>query len=118
MFVDITRSARLVNKKNFPSKNNSGLSIKKNLDFTDNKKTDKGDRLFFIDFGLGFMSSRIEDKAVDLHLIKQALEAKHYVNFERFFKAVLKGYEKSENYSKTMKQFEKVEKRGRYKEQF
>src|SRR3989338_839758 len=31
--------------------------------------------LHFIDFGLGFISNRIEDKAVDLHLIKQALEA-------------------------------------------
>ena len=37
-------------------------------------------KFFFIDFGLGFHSNRIEDKAVDLHLIKEALEAKHPKN--------------------------------------
>ena len=30
-------------------------------------------KLFFIDFGLGFHSQKLEDKAVDIHLIKQAL---------------------------------------------
>ena len=35
-------------------------------------------KVFIIDFGLGFISPKIEDKAVDLHLIKQALEAKHF----------------------------------------
>ncbi|MBS3081831.1 Kae1-associated serine/threonine protein kinase, partial [Candidatus Pacearchaeota archaeon] len=38
---------------------------------------EKKNKVYFIDFGLGFHSPRIEDKAVDLHLIKQALEAKH-----------------------------------------
>jgi hypothetical protein len=32
--------------------------------------------VFLIDFGLSFISSRIEDKAVDLHVLKQAIEAK------------------------------------------
>src|SRR3989344_5737828 len=35
-------------------------------------------KLYFIDFGLGFNSDRVEDKAVDLHLLRQALEAKHF----------------------------------------
>jgi len=71
--------------------------------------------LYFLDFGLGFTSSRIEDKAVDLHLIKQALEAKHFMNWEILFQAVKKGYEHSKNYKKVIEQLEKVEKRGRYK---
>ena len=33
--------------------------------------------VFFIDFGLSFFSEKIEDKAVDLHLLKEALESKH-----------------------------------------
>lgn len=83
---------------------------------TSNMILAKGDKLYFIDFGLGFNSSKIEDKAVDLHLIKQALEAKHFVHYEKFFNAVLKGYEHSKNYKETLKRLEAVEKRGRYKQ--
>jgi len=73
------------------------------------------DKVYFIDFGLGFYSDKVEDKAVDLHLLRQAFESKHYKYFEEFFDNVLKGYKKSKNYSKVMKRLEKVEKRGRYK---
>lgn len=72
------------------------------------------DKIFIIDFGLGFISLRLEDKAVDLHLIKQALEAKHWQNWERLFKQFLEGYvwEKSEE---VLEQLKKVEARGRYR---
>jgi|TARA_Y100000034_G_scaffold3980_1_gene4712 Kae1-associated kinase Bud32 len=69
----------------------------------------------FIDFGLGFISYKIEDKAVDLHLLKQALEARHFKNWEKLFNEVLKNYKKSEKSDLVLKQLEKVEKRGRYK---
>ncbi len=69
------------------------------------------DKLFIIDFGLGFISKRLEDKAVDLHLIKQALEAKHYQNFEKLFSAFLSSYKKKD----VLEQLKKVEARGRYK---
>jgi TP53 regulating kinase and related kinases len=77
-----------------------------------------GGKLYFIDFGLGFGNGRVEDKAVDLHLIKRALEAKHFKRFEEYFQNVLKGYEESKDYDKVMTQFVKVEKRGRYKMQY
>jgi len=77
------------------------------------------DKLFIIDFGLGFISTKIEDKAVDLHLIKQALEAKHFrspdhllgQNHEDLFKNFLKTYKDKE----VIKRLTVVEKRGRYK---
>lgn len=72
------------------------------------------DKVYFIDFGLGFQSRRIEDKAVDLHLLKQALEAKHFQNWEKLFNSVSKGYGAKDK-DKILKQLEKVEKRGRYK---
>ena len=75
-------------------------------------------KVYFIDFGLGFESNRIEDKAVDLHLIKQALEAKHFRYFESFFSNVLKGYKTSKNSSIVLQRLDKVESRGRYKAQF
>lgn len=75
----------------------------------------KEDKVYFIDFGLGFISKKIEDKAVDLHLLKQALESKHYRYFEECFKFVLEGYKKVDNYDEIIKRLEKVEMRGRYK---
>lgn len=76
---------------------------------------EKNIKIYFIDFGLGFISSRIEDKAVDLHLLRQALEAKHFQHWKILFDSVIKGYNKSKNADKTLLQLEKVEKRGRYK---
>jgi len=86
-------------------------------DLTTSNMILKKDQVYFIDFGLGFHSNKTEDKAVDLHLIKQALEAKHFLNFKKFFKAVLKGYKISKNYKSIIKRLEKVEARGRYKKQ-
>lgn len=72
--------------------------------------------IYFIDFGLSFFSDKIEDKAVDLHLLKQALESKHHKIFENAFKAVLSGYKiKNPDYDIIIKRLEKVESRGRYK---
>jgi len=71
-------------------------------------------KLFFIDFGLGFISKRIEDKAVDLHLIKQALEAKHFSIHKECEKIILENYN-SKDKTKVLEQLKKVEFRGRYK---
>lgn len=81
---------------------------------TSNMILDEDNNLFFIDFGLGYVSSRIEDKAVDLHLIKQALEAKHFSIWKECFKIISKEYD-SKDKNLTLKQLEKVESRGRYK---
>jgi len=71
--------------------------------------------IFFIDFGLGFISHKLEDKAVDLHLLKQALEAKHYIHWETLWKEVEKGYKTSKNSKVVFERLKAVEKRGRYK---
>ena len=78
----------------------------------------KTNKLFFIDFGLGFTSNRAEDKAVDLHLIKEALEAKHFNMANECFKAILEGYKTSKNFQQVIERLKKVESRGRYKEQY
>jgi len=75
---------------------------------------EKENKVYFIDFGLGFHSERIEDKAVDLHLIRQALEAKHFLYWKQLFEHIIKGYN-SKDRDKILKQLEKVESRGRYK---
>jgi len=73
--------------------------------------------IFFIDFGLGFFNGKYEDKAVDIHLLKQALEAKHFKYWKILFTEFEKGY-KSINKTeaeKVLNQLIKVERRGRYK---
>ena len=72
----------------------------------------RGGKPYFIDFGLGFISAKMEDKAVDLHLLKQALFSKHHEIAEGCFDEILKNYEPSKEF---LERFEKVEGRGRYK---
>ena len=75
-------------------------------------------KLYFIDFGLSFTSPKPEDKAVDLHLIKEALEAKHFRHHKEFFEAIIKGYKTSKKSSIVIERLKKVESRGRYKQQY
>jgi Kae1-associated kinase Bud32 len=78
------------------------------------KKEDN--KVYFIDFGLSFFSEKIEDKAVDLHLLKEALESKHSDIWEGCYKAALDGYsKKADGAEEVLKRLEIVEKRGRYK---
>jgi len=73
-------------------------------------------KVYFIDFGLSFFSEKIEDKAVDLHLLKEALESKHSKIWEKSYKAALDGYvEKAVDGKKVLERIKIVEKRGRYK---
>jgi len=83
-------------------------------DLTTSNMILKEEKVFFIDFGLGQISHKIEDKAVDLHLLRQAMESKHFKH-ENNFELVLKGYKKSSNFKETLERLEKVEQRGRYK---
>jgi Kae1-associated kinase Bud32 len=70
----------------------------------------------FIDFGLSFFSKKLEDKAVDLHLLRQALESKHYECWQECFDEVLKGYkETGDSAEEVIERLKKVELRGRNK---
>lgn len=87
-----------------------------NIIFTPNSEKKFGE-VFFIDFGLGFLNGKYEDKGVDIHLLKQALEAKHFKNWKILFNEFEIGY-RSINPIEAEKVFQKIksiEKRGRYK---
>jgi len=71
--------------------------------------------LYFIDFGLSFNSTRIEDKAVDIHLFKQALESKHFKVMDEAYAFFLKGYVAKDR-NAILRRLEVVQSRGRYKE--
>jgi TP53 regulating kinase-like protein len=84
-------------------------------DLTTSNMILKENKVFLIDFGLSFHSRRIEDKAVDLHLFKQALESKHFKNWKFLWDSFLRGYKNNKDYKRIINQLEKVELRGRYK---
>jgi TP53 regulating kinase and related kinases len=85
-------------------------------DLTTSNMILKNNEVYFIDFGLGFISHKFEDKAVDLHLLKQALEAKHFENYEILWKIIESEYKKQNQDTKTtLERLKAVEKRGRYK---
>lgn len=71
-------------------------------------------KIYLIDFGLGFQNARIEDKAVDIHLFRQALESKHFKHWEKLFHSFLSGYSPKDK-KQILERLEKVEARGRYK---
>ncbi|MBD3252104.1 Kae1-associated serine/threonine protein kinase [Candidatus Pacearchaeota archaeon] len=83
-------------------------------DLTTSNMILKNNQVYFIDFGLAFHSYKIEDKAVDLHLLKQALGAKHFKIAYKATEIILKNY-KSRDYKKILGRLNTVESRGRYK---
>ncbi len=73
-------------------------------------------KVFLIDFGLSFVHANVEHKAVDLHLLKQAFESKHWRHFESSLKEVFAAYKKNaKDAQAVLKRLEVVELRGRYK---
>lgn len=83
-------------------------------DLTTSNMIYKSNKVYLIDFGLGFHSHRIEDKAVDLHLLKQAFEAKHFKITEEAIKIIINNY-KAKNHELIIKRISEIEKRGRYR---
>jgi TP53 regulating kinase-like protein len=80
-------------------------------------KEEKADALYFIDFGLGHISLKVEDKAVDLHLLKQALVSKHNKIWKECYDEIMHAYSKTlgkDAFEKVKERIGKIEKRGRY----
>ncbi len=78
----------------------------------------KGDKIYLIDFGLGYFSQKTEDKATDLFLLKNALKAKHTKVYKRAYRSFLENYKRySEEYEKIAERLEEIESRRRYIDQ-
>ncbi len=74
-------------------------------------------KLVFLDFGLTFFSNRIEDMAVDLHLMKQVLNSAHTSVSSQVFKSVLEGYQLRAGKNLVREigaKIREIERRGRY----
>jgi TP53 regulating kinase-like protein len=77
--------------------------------------TRKG-KVYFVDFGLGEYSRSTEERGVDLHLLKRALQSIHFRITDRAYRAVLSGYRKEfgKEAEEVVRRAEEIERRGRY----
>ena len=81
--------------------------------------------LYFIDFGLSQVSCKIEDKAVDIYVLKRAFISTHPGTEELFEKIILKyrdlltaKYRGGQRGLQIVAKFREVEQRGRKRECF
>jgi Kae1-associated kinase Bud32 len=84
-------------------------------DLTTSNIVKSGHKLVFIDFGLGKFSKAIEDKAVDILLIKKCFISTHTQIWKGLFFSFQEGYYQSMKGAKSvLKRAIKVEARGRH----
>jgi len=86
-------------------------------DLTTSNMILKEGKVYFIDFGLGFFSKRIEDMGVDLNLLREAVKSTHFHFLNLIWENIVIGYKKSfKEWEKVLKKVDEIERRGRYVE--
>ncbi len=87
-------------------------------DFTTSNIIVKDNKIHLIDFGLGFVSTSVEDKATDIHVFEETTKATHPEIFEEFVSAVLHEYVHNMGVDgrRILSRLEKIRERGRYKQ--
>jgi len=77
----------------------------------------KNDKIYFIDFGLGYFSKRIEDKGTDLNLFKEAIKATHPKLLNLCWQNIVIGYKETfKDWEEVLKRVDEIERRARYAE--
>jgi TP53 regulating kinase-like protein len=74
-------------------------------------------KIFLVDFGLGEKNMEAEERGVDLHLMKRALQSTHFQFAEECFAAVAKGYASvlgADEAKDVLAKVREIERRGRY----
>jgi len=85
-----------------------------NMILSRSKESD-GEKIYFIDFGLGFLSDKPEDFGTDLAVLREAFQSTHFRFFEQMWNDFLAGYRKSfPGSDQALKALESIERRGRY----
>jgi Kae1-associated kinase Bud32 len=72
----------------------------------------KENKIYFIDFGLGFISKKIEDKATDLLVFKKTLLSNKKT--KKYWEEIIEGYKKEAKNPEIISKIEAIEKRARY----
>lgn len=86
-------------------------------DLTTSNMILKDDEIYFIDFGLGEFSKRLEDQGIDLNLLYEALKSTHFKILKLCWENIVKGYKQEyKNAEQALNKVEEIEKRARYVE--
>jgi Kae1-associated kinase Bud32 len=84
-------------------------------DITTSNMIFKDGKVYFIDFGLGYFSKKVEDQGTDLLLLEEALKSTHFKIMDICWKNVINGYKKEYNEKgEVLKRVEEIKKRARY----
>ena len=84
-------------------------------DLTTSNMILKDDKIYFIDFGLGDFSNRIENQSTDLSVLKEALKSTHFKHLNLLWQSFIKGYKQTnDKFNKVLDTLNDIEKRGRY----
>ena len=84
---------------------------------TSNMILDGNGHVYFVDFGLGEKTAELEARAVDLHLMKRALQSTHFEFADECMRSVGEGYASivgPESLKKVAEKIGEIERRGRY----
>lgn len=83
---------------------------------TSNMIINPNGKVYFIDFGLGEYNPSVEERGVDLHLLKRALQSIHFRIAEEAYSAAMAGYRKEfgEQADLVIERAKDIERRGRY----
>ncbi|MDI3502067.1 MAG: regulating kinase and related kinase [Archaeoglobi archaeon] len=82
-------------------------------DLTTSNMIVRGERLYLIDFGLGYFDEDVESKAVDIHVFFQTLESTE-INAEELKKCFIEGYRRYSGWMEVLEREKEIRKRVRY----
>jgi len=86
-------------------------------DLTTSNLIVQGDKVWLIDFGLGYFSQRDEDRGTDIHLLLRVFESSHPLMASRLLEYFLQGYRSVAGEEFTVRVLERmrdIRMRGRY----
>ena len=118
---DVLESADEHSLKDICTKIGSALSTLHDANIVHNDLTSSNmiysdGRVYYIDFGLGGTSTRIEDKAMDLVVFKRSLQVAHSRRFRTIWACLMDAYKGTKQLSEIMARVDAIERRARYME--
>jgi len=127
-FIDGKRIKELLNESDKNTAKKISINIGKLIgklhsrgiihgDLTTSNMIFKDGKIYFIDFGLGYFSGKIENQGTDLRLLFEAIKSTHFKYLDMCWENIIKGYK--DEYlraEEVLKKLEEIRKRVRYME--
>ncbi len=121
-YIDGPRVKDILDKKNFRqisaeiAKSIASLHNSEIIhgDLTTSNMLLKDEKIYFVDFGLGFFSKSAEGMAVDLHSLFETISSTHPEISEEMSAIILSEYERAGGKKEVIARLQKLKTRGRY----